>query len=146
MSNGTPNPAESQEVRELSMPSSGDPGKVLSVNVGVVREVEWKGKARATGIWKYPVAGRIPVRGVNLEGDEQADRHFHGGPRKSVYAYAQEDYLWWEEQLGLAISPGTFGENLTLRGVAIERALIGERWRIGTAALEVTEPRVPCWK
>jgi len=86
------------------------------------------------------------VRGVNVEGDEQADRRVHGGPQQAVYAYSREDYEWWERELGRELLPGTFGENLTLEGVDVSGARVGERWQIGTAVLEVTKPRLPCWK
>jgi MOSC domain-containing protein YiiM len=121
-------------------------GRVLSVNVGAVREIRWRGTHGTSAIWKAPVAGRVAVRGINLEGDAQADRRVHGGPDKAVYAYAREDGEWWEAQLGRAVEPGGFGENLTLAGVAVTEALIGERWQIGTTVLEVSQPRVPCWK
>lgn len=122
------------------------PGRVVSVNVGGVRTVEHRGRAAATGIWKVPVAGRVAARGVNLQGDDQADRRVHGGADKAVYAYAAEDYRWWEAQLGRSLGPGTFGENLTLAGVDLNAAGIGERWSIGGAVLEVCQPRSPCWK
>jgi len=86
------------------------------------------------------------VRGVNLEGDDQADRRVHGGPEQAVYAYSREDYEWWERELGRELAPGTFGENLTTLGVDVSGARVGERWRIGTTVLEVTKPRLPCWK
>lgn len=121
-------------------------GRILSVNVGQVREIEYRGKLRKTGIWKLPVQGRVAIRGSSLAGDHQADPQVHGGPRKAVYAYAREDYLWWEGQLGLALDPGTFGENLTTSGIELGASLIGERWRAGSAVLQVTQPRVPCWK
>ena len=88
----------------------------------------------------------MAVRGVNLEGDEQGDRKVHGGPDKAVYSYAREDIDWWERELGRELPDGAFGENLTLGGIDIRDALIGERWRIGTVVLEVSEPRFPCWK
>jgi MOSC domain-containing protein YiiM len=99
-----------------------------------------------TGIWKLPVEGRVSVRGVNVEGDEQADRSVHGGADKALYAYAREDIDWWEQELGRELPAGVFGENLTLRGMDVTAALIGERWRVGTTLLEVSEPRFPCWK
>ncbi len=99
-----------------------------------------------TGIWKRPLEGRVPVRGVNVAGDDQGDRSVHGGPDKAVYAYAREDTDWWERELGRELPHGVFGENLTLRGVDVTGALIGERWRIGSVLLEVAEPRFPCWK
>jgi MOSC domain-containing protein YiiM len=121
-------------------------GKVLSVNVGKPREFEYNGRPVKSAIWKSPVAGRIAVRGVNLAGDDQADRKAHGGPDKVVYAYAVEDARWWEQQIGRAIVYGEFGENLTTQGIDANEALVGERWQIGTTILEVSEPRIPCWR
>ena len=121
-------------------------GRVLSVNVGRPRPVERLGTLRRTAIWKEPVAGRVAVRGVNVDGDDQGDRRVHGGPGQAVYAYAREDYEWWERELGRALAPGTFGENLTTEGVDVSGALVGERWRAGSVVLEVTKPRLPCWK
>ena len=111
-----------------------------------MREVPRHGGMVKTGIWKRPVEGRVPVRGVNVAGDDQGDRSVHGGPDKAVYAYAREDTDWWERELGKELPHGVFGENLTLRGVDVTGALIGERWRIGSVLLEVAEPRFPCWK
>jgi MOSC domain-containing protein YiiM len=121
-------------------------GTVLSVNVGRVREFDYNGRPAKSAIWKSPIPGRIAARGVNLEGDEQADRKAHGGPDKAVYAYALEDVRWWEQQLGQSLQYGRFGENLTTQGVNVNDALVGERWEIGTTVLEVSEPRVPCWR
>jgi len=119
---------------------------VLSVNVGRAREFDYNGRPAKSAIWKSPVAGRIAARGVNLEGDDQADRKAHGGPDKSVYAYSIEDLRWWEEKLGRSLQYAEFGENLTTEGVAVNDALVGERWEIGTAVFEVSEPRIPCWR
>lgn len=119
---------------------------VLSVNVGRAREFDFNGRPAKSAIWKSPVAGRIAARGVNLEGDDQADRKAHGGPDKSVYAYAIEDVRWWEEKLGRSLQYGEFGENLTTEGITVNDALVGERWAIGTAVFEVSEPRIPCWR
>jgi MOSC domain-containing protein YiiM len=121
-------------------------GKVLSVNVGRAREFEYNRRPAKSAIWKSPVAGRVRARGVNLEGDEQADRKAHGGPDKAVYAYAVEDVQWWEQHLALSLQYGGFGENLTTEGINVNDALVGERWEIGTTVLEVSEPRVPCWR
>jgi MOSC domain-containing protein YiiM len=99
-----------------------------------------------TAIWKDPVAGRVKVSGHKVEGDEQGNPEVHGGPDKAVYAYAAEDYAWWGAELGLELGPGTFGENLTLRGIDVSNALVGERWRVGGALLEVAQPRTPCFK
>jgi len=118
---------------------------VRSVNVGLPRQVEWRGQTVTTAIWKEPVAGSIRVEGVNLIGDDQADRRVHGGTDKAVYAYAVEDYDWWSVQVG-PLGPGTFGENLTTSGIDLTSALVGDRWQVGTAVLEVCQPRMPCFK
>jgi MOSC domain-containing protein YiiM len=121
-------------------------GRVLSVNVSNVRTVEYRGELVTTGIFKEPIDGRVRLEGVNLRGDDQADRENHGGAVRAAYAYAEEDYLWWQESLGRSMPPGKFGENITLRGINVTGALVGERWRVGTAVLQVTSPRVPCYK
>jgi MOSC domain-containing protein YiiM len=120
--------------------------RVLSVNIGGVRHFEYNGRPAKSAIWKSPVAGRAAARGVNLAGDDQADRDAHGGPDKAIYAYAIEDERWWETQIGRSLAYGEFGENLTTEGIEVNNALVGERWQIGTTVLEVSEPRVPCWR
>lgn len=119
---------------------------VVSVNVGRPRIVEWHGRAVETAIWKEPAVGRVVIEGVNVAGDGQADLRVHGGRDKAVYAYAADDYSWWSEQLGRELEPGTFGENLTVSGIDLSGAAIGSRWRVGTALLEITQPRFPCFK
>ena len=121
-------------------------GRVASVNVGRPREITVDGRVVRTSIWKDPVASRVAVRGVNVAGDDQSDRRVHGGDRKAVYAYAREDLDWWGDRLGATLTPGTFGENLTTEGVDVTGAHVGERWQIGTTLLEVTQPRLPCFK
>jgi MOSC domain-containing protein YiiM len=121
-------------------------GRVASVNVGRPREIVVDGKALRTSIWKDPVEGRVAVRGVNLAGDDQSDRRVHGGDRKAVYAYSREDLDWWGARLGQQLVDGNFGENVTTAGVDVTGARVGERWRIGTVLLEVTQPRLPCFK
>jgi MOSC domain-containing protein YiiM len=121
-------------------------GRLLSVNVGEPRLVDTGSRQVLTAIWKAPVEGRIPVRGVNLRGDDQADRSVHGGPDKAVYSYAAEDAAWWAQQLGREIGPGGFGENLTLSGVDASGAVLGERWAIGSTLLAVCQARLPCFK
>lgn len=121
-------------------------GAVASVNVGAVRTVMMAGRPVRTAIWKSPVEGRVAVRGVNVDGDDQADRTVHGGPDKAVYAYASEDLAWWSERVGRSLEPGTFGENLTTVGIDLTAAVVGERWAVDTAVLEVTQPRIPCFK
>ena len=121
-------------------------GWLTSVNVGVPRDFELNGRPARSAIWKAPVAGRVIARGVNLDGDDQADRRAHGGPDKAIYAYALEDARWWEQQIGRPFSHGEFGENLTTEGIDASNALIGERWEIGSTLLEVSQPRIPCWR
>jgi MOSC domain-containing protein YiiM len=121
-------------------------GRVESVNVGSPRQVHWHDRVVTTAIWKAPVSGRVTVAGVNVAGDDQADRRVHGGPTKAIYAYALEDYQWWTSELGAPLAPGTFGENLTVAGIDLRAAVVGERWRIGRVTLRVTEPRIPCFK
>ena len=121
---------------------------VVSVNVGVPRTTEWHGRQVTSGIWKAPVAGRVAVRGVNLEGDDQADRRVHGGDGKAVYAYAVEDYAWWTDQLGVdpPLAVATFGENLTTSGLVLAACRVGDRWQVADTVLEVVQPRFPCFK
>jgi len=123
-----------------------DTGVVEAVNVGAPRPVEVDGHTVWTAIWKSPVEGRVPLRGVNLRGDDQADRSVHGGPDKAVYAYGAEDTEWWERELGRPLGPGAFGENLSVRGLPVSDAVIGERWAVGSTLLEVAQPRLPCFK
>ncbi len=121
-------------------------GSVLSVNLADVRTVERRGKPVRTGIWKLPAEGRVHAGPEGFDGDVQADRRVHGGPDMAIYAYAREDIDWWQGELGRQLDDGTFGENLTLSGVEVSSALVGERWRVGGALLEASAPRIPCWK
>jgi MOSC domain-containing protein YiiM len=121
-------------------------GTLLSVNVGLPRSIEWHGRVITTAIHKEPVAGAVMARGVNIEGDAQADLTVHGGADKAVYAYAVEDLGWWSRELSRPVLPGTFGENLTVEGIDVTSAVIGQRWRIGDLELEVAQPRLPCFK
>lgn len=121
-------------------------GVVESVNVGSPQPVEVDGHTVLTAIWKHPVTGRVPLRGVNLLGDDQADRTVHGGPDKAVYAYAREDIDWWENELQHPLGVAPFGENLTVRGLPVSEAVIGEHWTTGSALLQVAQPRLPCFK
>ncbi len=121
-------------------------GNVISVNVSAIRTIELDAATVTTGIFKMPVAGRVALQGVNFAGDDQADRNAHGGPVRAVYAYAAEDYDWWSGERSENLAPGKFGENVTLRGIDVTGAKIGERWRVGSAILRVTSPRVPCYK
>ncbi len=125
---------------------TGPRARVVSVNVGSPRLVRWRDRDVLTSIFKDPVEGRVAVRGVNIAGDDQADRTVHGGPDMAVYAYAREDIDWWSHELGAVLPAGVFGENLTLAGVAVTEAEIGERWRVNDVLLEVCAPRIPCYK
>lgn len=118
---------------------------VISVNVGPIAPFR-AGRVRRSAIVKKPVQGPVATRGVTLDGDEQADVRFHGGADQAVYAYARESYDWWEQEVGRELPAGFFGENLTLQGVDVDGAVIGERWAIGTTVLEVTRQRSPCLK
>jgi MOSC domain-containing protein YiiM len=121
--------------------------RVVSVNVGLPREVLWRGKPVRTGIFKEPLAGRVPLRRLNFDGDRQADLRVHGGPEKAVYAYPSEFYeLWSRERPEPALGPGALGENLTTEGLLDGDVSVGDRFRVGTAELVVTQPRLPCFK
>lgn len=124
---------------------SGD-GRITSVNVARPRLILINGVPQKTGIFKEPVEGRVELRDEAVSGDSVVDLEVHGGYDKAVYAYASEDYDWWGENLGRRLGPGTFGENLTLSGIDLAGARIGEHWRAGTALLEISEPRQPCSK
>ncbi len=118
--------------------------RLLSVNTGLPEDQPWAGRLKRTAIRKAPAAGPVAVRFGGLDGDEVADTEHHGGTYKAVYAFAQEDYDYWTEQLGEVVPPVTFGENLTTVGLDVNEAMLGERWRIGTALLEVVDVRIPC--
>src|SRR5690242_4063395 len=118
--------------------------RILSVNVGRAVDAEWAGNLRRTAIDKRKIDGRVAVRENGLAGDERADVANHGHPDQAVYAYAREDYDWWEPRMGRDLRDGQFGENLTTSGADVTGAVLGERWRVGTAVLEVTAPRIPC--
>jgi ferredoxin-NADP reductase/MOSC domain-containing protein YiiM len=121
--------------------------RLLSVNVGLPREVEWRGRTVRTGIFKSPVAGRRHVRRLNVDGDGQADLIGHGGEHRAVYVYDQSAYEHWAEFLGRDdLVPGIFGENFTVEGMPDNEVCVGDRYRIGEALFEVTQPRVTCFK
>ena len=121
--------------------------KLLSVNVGLPREIQWKGKTVRTSIFKAPVTGRVRVAKMNLEGDQQSDLSVHGGIDKAVYAYPSEHYPFWRELLlDKQLGWGVFGENFTTHGLREEMTRIGDRLRIGSAEFVVTQPRMPCFK
>jgi MOSC domain-containing protein YiiM len=118
--------------------------RVVSVNVGRGKDAEWAGRLRRTAIDKRPTAGPAEVGRLGLAGDEQVDKPAHGGYEQAVYAYAREDLDWWVEQLGRELTNGVFGENITTAGLDVSGAMIGEIWRMGSARVQVTGPRIPC--
>ena len=121
--------------------------RLLSINVGLPREVEWEGKTVRTAIWKERVEGPRMVRRVNIDGDDQADRLAHGGEHRAVFVYQIDSYRYWERELGREdFTPGQFGENYTVEGLADDEVCIGDRYRIGRALFEVTQPRVTCYR
>lgn len=121
--------------------------KLISINVGLPREVEWHGQTVTTGIFKEPVAGPVMVRTLNLEGDRQADLAVHGGVDKAVYAYPAQHYDVWRNELPDADLPwGVFGENLTIADLVEADVNVGDRFRLGSAELVATQPRMPCYK
>jgi MOSC domain-containing protein YiiM len=119
--------------------------RVLSINItSVVHQGEWTGSEGRTGIDKRSVAGPIEFKNNGVVGDRIIDTNVHGGYDQAVYAYALEDAQWWEKEIGEKISAGRFGENLTTEGIDVNAALVGEKWKIGTVILEVSQPRIPC--
>ncbi len=121
--------------------------KLISVNVGLPREVAWKGKTVTTEIFKTAVDGPIELRRHNLEGDKQADLSVHGGPMKAAYVYPLQHYEYWRKELPELDYPwGSFGENFTVDGMEEESVAIGDEFRVGGAKVVVTEPRMPCFK
>ena len=121
--------------------------KLISVNIGLPRDVSWQGKTVTTGIFKEPVEGSVMLRTLNLDGDKQADLSVHGGVSKAIYAYPVEHYEFWKSELpDMKLPYGMFGENLTTKGMLEDTVHIGDRFRIGAAEVRVTEPRLPCYK
>lgn len=121
--------------------------RVISVNVGQPREVDWHGRPVITSIWKTPVTGPVRVGATNLDGDRQSDLTVHGGREKSVYVYPSEHYEAWRRELpGIDLPWGVFGENLTIEGLLETEIRPGDRLRIGSAEFEITTPRLPCFK
>ena len=122
--------------------------RLLSVNVGLPRDIEWKGRTVHTGIWKNPVQGRCRVRRLNLDGDGQGDLAGHGGEQRAVFVYQIESYRYWQQELKRPALGGfgQFGENLTVEGLADDAVCIGDRYRIGSALFEITQPRVTCYR
>jgi ferredoxin-NADP reductase/MOSC domain-containing protein YiiM len=127
--------------------ASGTRPRLLSVNVGMPRDVEWEGRTVHTGIWKDPVGGRQIVRRLNIDGDGQGDLRGHGGPNRPVFVYQSESYHYWEEFLARDdLVHGQFGENFTVQGLTDDEVCIGDRYRIGSALFEVSQPRVTCYR
>lgn len=121
--------------------------KIISVNVGLPRLVLRNGEPVSTGIFKEPVAGRVMMRTLNLDGDRQSDLSVHGGPEKAVYVYPSEHYDFWKRELpDMDLPWGVFGENLTTTGLFETEINIGDKFRVGTAEVMVTQPRMPCYK
>jgi MOSC domain-containing protein YiiM len=121
--------------------------RVVSVNVSLPKRVPYRGRTVSTAIFKEPVAGRVRVRAVGLDGDRVGDPRVHGAPAKAVYGYPGEHYAFWSRELpGTTLPWGMFGENLTTEGLLEADVRIGDRYRVGSAALEVTDPRFPCFK
>ncbi len=121
--------------------------KVVSVNVGLPRDVEWHGRRVRTSIWKEPVTGTVRVTTLNIDGDRQSDLSVHGGRDKAVYVYSSDHYDYWRRELERAdLLPGAFGENLTIEGIVEDEIRIGDRLRVGSVEFEVAQPRTPCYK
>jgi len=120
---------------------------MISLNVGLPREVIWHGRSVTTGIYKEPADGRVRLRKLNLDGDRQADLTVHGGEYKAVYCYPAEHYEYWKNELpGRELPMGMFGENFTVQGLLEEDVHLGDRFRVGSAEVVVTQPRLPCYK
>src|SRR5437763_4500083 len=120
---------------------------VISINVGLPREVEWRDQIVRTSIYKKPVTGRVHVDRLNIEGDRQADLTVHGGVDKAIYVYPSEHYEPWQRELERVEMPwGMFGENLTTEGLTEDTVVIGEQWQVGQAVFTVVQPRQPCYK
>src|SRR5258707_12711484 len=121
--------------------------RLLSVNVGLPRDIAWRGETVRTAVWKEPVQGRRMVRRLNIDGDGQGDLAGHGGEQRAVFVYQMESYHYWERQLGRNdFVFGQFGENFTIEGLSDEEVCIGDHYRIGDALFEVTQPRVTCYR
>lgn len=122
-------------------------GTLLSVNVGLPQDVDWHGRTVHTGVWKRPIEGSRAVRRLNIDGDGQGDLRRHGGEQRAVLVYQLESYRHWKDELARDdLRPGHFGENFTVDGLPDDEVRIGDRYRIGTAVFEVTQPRVTCYR
>ena len=121
--------------------------QLVSINIGLPREVTWHGRVVTTGIFKQPVEGRVALRTLNLDGDRQADLSVHGGPHKAVYCYPLEHYAYWQRELpDTELTMGMFGENFTVEGMSEDDVHIGDQFSIGSARVVVSQPRLPCYK
>jgi MOSC domain-containing protein YiiM len=121
--------------------------RLLSINVGLPRDVTWQGRMVHTGIWKTSVDGSRMVRRLNIDGDGQGDLQGHGGERRAVFIYQMDSYRYWQNQLGRSdFVNGQFGENFTVDGLSDAEVCIGDRYKIGGALFEVTQPRVTCYR
>ncbi|HYM00307.1 MAG TPA: MOSC domain-containing protein [Blastocatellia bacterium] len=121
--------------------------RIVSVNVGLPRQIEWQGKAVCTSVFKEPVSGRVMLRTLNLDGDRQGDTVSHGGPKKAVFAYPLEHYRYWRDKLpGVDLPIGVFAENFTVEGMDESSVNIGDRFRFGSALVLVAQPRMPCFR
>src|ERR1700758_1633083 len=121
--------------------------RLRSVNVGLPRDIEWRGRTVHTAVWKDPVSGRRRAGRLNLDGDGQGDLAGHGGEQRAAFVYQIESYRYWQEQLKRTdFVPGQFGENFTIEGVPDDVVCIGDRYQIGSALFEVTQPRVTCYR
>src|SRR3954471_7136869 len=140
------NHATTPTTRPTTRPATG-PATVLSVNVGLPKNVEWNGKTVYTGVWKSPVDGPVMARRLNLDGDGQGDTAGHGGEQRAVLVYQLRSYRYWQEHFGWDdFGYGLFGENLTVDGLGDDEVCIGDRYRVGEAEFEVTQPRVTCYR
>src|SRR5271170_4778128 len=125
----------------------GKTARLLSVNVGLPREIAWRGQKVRTAVWKAPVQGKRMVRRLNIDGDAQGDLVGHGGEQRAVFVYQLDSYNYWQQQLHRAdFTFGQFGENFTVDGLPDAEVCIGDRYRIGSALFEVTQPRVTCYR
>src|SRR5213078_172609 len=134
-------------VRERKAPEPPRMARLLSVNVGLPRDIEWNGRSVHTAIWKNPVTGRCRVGRLNLAGDGQGDLGGHGGEQRAVFVYQIESYRFWQQQLKRTdFVHGQFGENFTVDGLSDDVVCVGDRYQIGSAVFEVTQPRVTCYR
>src|ERR1700733_6920341 len=129
------------------MKNTNQPTRLVSLNIGLPREVTWHGTPVTTGIFKHPVSGRIPLRKLNLDGDRQADLTVHGGEFKAVYCYPSAHYEYWKRELpGRDLPLAIFGENFTTDGLFEDSVHLGDVFSVGSAQVVVTQPRLPCYK